>query len=311
MKVFHTDGFALPLPPGHRFPMEKYALLRQRVEAELVGRTPVELCLPPAATDAQLHLAHCAQYVARVREGRLDADDVRRLGFPWTPALVERSLRACGATIEACRQACIDGVAVNLAGGTHHAFRDRPEGYCVFNDAAVAARWALTEGMARQVVIVDCDVHQGNGTADILAHDPRVFTFSMHGAKNFPFHKAQSDLDVHLPDGTSDAPYLEALEASLDEIGRRCPQADLAIYLAGADPYEDDRLGRLRLTRNGLAQRDARVLETLRRRGIAVAIAMAGGYARTIEDTVAIHFATVQTALGWACTRLSTGGTTT
>lgn len=209
--------------------------------------------------------------------------------------MVERSRRSAGATIAACRSALEDGIAVNLAGGTHHAFADHGEGYCVFNDSAVAARALQAEGAVQRVAVVDCDVHQGNGTAAIFGGDPSVFTFSIHGAKNFPFRKQKSDLDVELPDGTQDAEYLSALERALSEaLDRGRPQ--LAIYLAGADPFEDDRLGRLRVSREGLAARDRLVLEALRRRGVPVAVTMAGGYARFVEDTVSIHFETVRIA---------------
>jgi acetoin utilization deacetylase AcuC-like enzyme len=209
--------------------------------------------------------------------------------------MVERSRRSAGATIEACRAALEDGLAVNLAGGTHHAFRDRGEGYCVFNDSAIAALAIQAEGLARRVVILDCDVHQGNGTAAILAHDPSVFTFSIHGARNFPFSKEASDLDIELPDATGDAAYLDALERGVCH-ALSAAQPELAIYLAGADPFEGDRLGRLSLTKAGLLARDRMVFELCRSAGVPVAVVMAGGYARIIADTVDIHFATVAAA---------------
>jgi acetoin utilization deacetylase AcuC-like enzyme len=292
LKIFYTDHYVLPLPDGHRFPMQKYSLLRERVAGSPLG---AGLTDPRAATDAEILRAHEAGYVARVATGTLAPVEVRRIGFPWSPAMVERSRRSSGATLEACRAALADGIAVNLAGGTHHAFRDRGEGYCVFNDSAIAALAMQAERRARRVVVIDCDVHQGNGTAAILADDPSVFTFSIHGANNFPFAKEKSDLDVELPDGTGDDTYLEALRHGLDSaLGRARP--DLAIYLAGADPYEDDRLGRLALSKGGLRQRDRLVLETLAHWGIPAAVTMAGGYARRIEDTVDIHFATVEIA---------------
>ena len=209
--------------------------------------------------------------------------------------MVERSLRSAGATLEACRSALEEGCAANLAGGTHHAHADRGEGFCVFNDAAVAALTMLAEGRARRITIIDCDVHQGNGTASILADEPRAFTFSIHGARNFPFDKAKSDLDIELPDDTGDAAYLAALDTGLMETLARA-NPDLVIYLAGADPYVGDRLGRLSLSMEGLRQRDEFVLETLRARGIPAALAMAGGYAQPIDDTVAIHATTVLAA---------------
>lgn len=293
MKLFYTGHFVLPLPPGHRFPMEKYARLRDTLAAS--GRFgEADFRVPPAATDEEILRAHDPDYLARIADGSVAPAEMRRIGFPWSPEMVERSRRSAGATLAACRAALAEGMAANLAGGTHHAHRDFGAGFCVFNDAAIAALALLDEGLARQVAIIDCDVHQGDGTAAILASEPRAYTFSIHGARNFPFHKQQSDLDVELPDGTGDAAYLAALDAGLAQVFRHEP--DFVIYLAGADPYEDDRLGRLALTRGGLAERDRRVLSACRRRGLPVAIAMAGGYARNIDDTVAIHAATVLTA---------------
>jgi acetoin utilization deacetylase AcuC-like enzyme len=294
MHIYYTDRYVLPLPPGHRFPMAKYEMLRHRVVAAgLNGEDP--LSEPPAATDVEILRAHDRGYLARVVSGGLTPAEVRRIGFPWTEAMVERSRRSSGATLAACRAALERGAGVNLAGGTHHAFRDRGEGYCVFNDAAIAALAMQAEGLARRVVIVDCDVHQGNGTASIFATDPTVYTFSIHGANNFPFRKERSDLDIELPDGTGDAVYLAALERGLFH-ALSASQPDLAIYLAGADPHEGDRLGRLKLTKAGLEARDRLVLGHLRDAGIPVAVAMAGGYGRALEDTVDVHFATVRLA---------------
>jgi acetoin utilization deacetylase AcuC-like enzyme len=297
VKAFYADNFVLPLPGNHRFPMPKYALLRERILAQGILK-PEDLHIPEPATDEQLLRAHDADYIYRVQNGLLTEKEVRRIGFPWSPQMVERSRRSSGATIAACRAALTtDGIAANLAGGTHHAFRDHGEGYCVFNDSAVAARAMQAEGRARRVVILDLDVHQGNGTAAILAGDRTVFTFSVHGEKNFPFHKERSDLDVELPDGTGDAMYLDAVEEgtrrALAQSG-----ADLAIYLAGADPYEDDRLGRMSVTMAGLAARDRIVLELCREASVPVAIAMAGGYARNVEDIVRIHLQTIRIAAG-------------
>ena len=292
MKLFSCDEFVLPLPEGHRFPMRKYALLRERLAAS--GAFPPEsFCIPAAATFTELTRAHAPDYVERVERGELSAAEMRAIGFPWSAAMVERSKRSSGATIEACRAALADGVAANLAGGTHHAFYDRGEGFCVFNDTAVAARAMQAEGRVERVLVVDCDVHQGNGTASILSGDDSVFTLSIHGAKNYPFRReVASDLDVDLPDGTGDAEYHAALEAALAQaFGTFTPQ--LVIYLAGADPYEDDRLGRLKLTKAGLLARDEKVFAACRSRGVAVAITMAGSYARRIEDTVEIHAATI------------------
>ena len=294
MKLFYCDHFVLPLPEGHRFPMQKYSLLRETLSVS--SRFAKEdFHVPEAATDAEIQRAHCPDYLHRVSHGLLSEREIRRIGFPWSPAMVERSRRSSGATMAACRAALEEGCAANLAGGTHHAFYDRGEGYCVFNDAAIAARAMQAEGHIERVAVIDCDVHQGNGTAAVLAGDPTTFTFSIHGAKNFPFHKEKSDLDIELPDGTGDEDYLCALESGLMAALNHA-NADLAIYLAGADPFEDDRLGRLKLTKQGLAARDCMVLETCRERGIPVAIAMAGGYARRLEDTVAIHATTVLTA---------------
>jgi acetoin utilization deacetylase AcuC-like enzyme len=294
VKIFYTDQFVLPLPPGHRFPMVKYAMLRRQVvEAGLAAAE--DLCVPHAATDEEIERAHDPDYLRRVVRGELTALDVRRIGFPWSAAMVERSRRSSGATIEACRAALAEGVAVNLAGGTHHAFRDQGQGYCVFNDSAVAARAMQAEGRARRVVILDCDVHQGNGTAAIFAGDPTVFTFSVHGARNFPLRKETSDLDIALEDGADDFVFLNAVDQGVRQALERSG-ADLAIYLAGADPFAGDRLGRLAVSKAGLAERDRVVLGQCRRAGVPVAVTMAGGYARDVQDTVDIHLATVSTA---------------
>jgi acetoin utilization deacetylase AcuC-like enzyme len=298
LKIFYTDQYVLPLPPWHRFPMEKYRLLRERVQAEgLAGKDGLQPA--PAASDDEILSAHDRGYLQRVVSGELAAEEQRRIGFPWSPQMVERSRRSSGATLAAARAALAEGVGVNLAGGTHHAFRDHGEGYCVFNDSAIAALTLQAEGRARRVVILDCDVHQGNGTAAILAGDPTVFTFSIHAANNFPFAKEASDLDIDLPDGTGDRDYLHALEKGVCH-ALSAAQADLAIYLAGADPFEGDRLGRLKLTKSGLAARDRMVFELCHASGVPVAVTMAGGYAHRIEDCADIHSATVRTAAGFA-----------
>ena len=292
MYIYYSDQFVLPLPAGHRFPMAKYARLRQRVAAVAGTR----MRIPDAATDAELVRAHDAAYVAAVAEGRLDAPAQRRIGFPWSPAMVERSRRSAGATIGACRSALAHGCGINLAGGTHHAHRDFGEGFCVFNDVAVAVRAMQAEGRAARALIVDLDVHQGDGTAAIFAGDDSVFTLSLHGRNNFPHRKQASRLDVELDDGTGDAAYLATLGVALPlALARSCP--DLAIYLAGADPYAGDRLGRLALSKPGLAARDRAVLETLGEQRVPVAIVMAGGYADDVDDIVDIHYATVMLAL--------------
>lgn len=294
MKLYYTGVFVLPLPAGHRFPMEKYSLLRQRLLAS--GEfSENDFFTPAAASIEELQRAHDPAYVQRVSNGELSAAELKRIGFPWSPGMVERSRRSAGATLAACRSALAEGCSANLAGGTHHAHADRGEGFCVFNDAAVAARAMQAEGRVRSIAIVDCDVHQGNGTASILRGDGSVFTFSIHGARNFPFEKETSDLDIELPDGTGDDAYLAALAAGMNETFARS-QPELVIYLAGADPYAGDRLGRLKLSFAGLEARDRLVLNACRQRGIPVALAMAGGYAQPIDDTVAIHATTVITA---------------
>jgi acetoin utilization deacetylase AcuC-like enzyme len=293
MVALYSDRFVLPLPAGHRFPMVKYRLLRERVSAAFPGLILEE---PMPAQDAQLHLAHDPAYVARLVRGDLSRQELQRIGFPWTPEMVERSRRSTGATIAAGRYALRDGVSLNLAGGTHHAHTGHGEGFCCFNDAVVAARVLQQEGLVQRVLIVDLDVHQGNGTAEMARGDPNIFTFSMHGATNYPFKKAESDLDIELPDRTTDVDYLAALAQGLT-VCERALVPDLLIYLAGADPFEGDRLGRLALTKSGLLQRDEMVFGFAKQRGLPVAVAMAGGYARVIEDTVDIHFQTVSSAI--------------
>jgi acetoin utilization deacetylase AcuC-like enzyme len=254
-----------------------------------------DLVAPPPATDEQILRVHDRTYLDKVKTGRLTKNEVRRIGFPWSPELLSRTRCSVGGTISACRAALRDGVAVNLAGGTHHAFRDHGQGYCIFNDSVIAIRAVQAEGTIDRGLILDADVHQGNGTAAIAAHDPTIFTLSIHSERNFPLHKEQSDIDIGLPDGADDATYLEAWESTLRSALARFP-AQLAVYLAGADPYEGDLLGRLALTTKGLAERDQMVFEFCRRAGIPVATVMAGGYARHLEDTVAIHLQTVRLA---------------
>ncbi len=296
VKAYYSDRFVLPLPAGHRFPMAKYRMLREAAAEQLDGLAFHEA---PTTSDGVLALAHHPHYIQRVASGALSADEQRAIGFPWSPEMVERSRRSAGATIAACRAAFDEGVAVNLAGGTHHAHADRGEGFCVFNDAAIAARLMQAERRVSRVAIVDLDVHQGNGTASILANDDSVFTLSLHGDRNYPFDKACSDLDIALPDGAGDEAYLAELDRALASLFARFdPQ--LIIYLAGADPHEGDRLGRLKLSMDGLAQRDRRVLDAAAARGLPVAIAMAGGYGRNIADTVAVHLQTIRIAASYA-----------
>ena len=302
MQVFSNQQFTVDLPPGHSFPMPKYQLLRDRVEAECAG---LRLAEALAVTEGELALAHTPAYIAAVLGGTLGAAAQREIGFPWSERMVARSLRSVGATVQAARAALAEGVAVHLAGGTHHAYADKGSGYCVFNDVAVAARLMQAEVFRRQrrglqVWVIDLDVHQGNGTAAIFRADRSVFTLSLHGAKNFPFRKEASDLDVDLPDGCTDEPYLAALDQALDEAWRRqCDAGEtpgLAFYLAGADPHEGDRLGRLKLSAAGLAERDERVFDCLRSHGVPVAVTMAGGYGRDIHTTVAVQLHTVRLA---------------
>ena len=295
MKLYYADHFVLPLPPGHRFPMEKYRMLREQLMAS-GGFSADDFFVPSAATFTELTRAHAPDYVLRAERGELSAQEMKLIGFPWSPEMVERSKRSSGATIAACRAAIEDGAAANLAGGTHHAFYDRGEGFCVFNDAVIAARAMQAEGRANNVAVIDCDVHQGNGTAAIASGDNSIFTFSIHGARNYPFRREfASDLDIDLADGTADDAYLEALSEGLKDLFSRFTP-DLVIYLAGADPYADDRLGRLKVSIEGLQYRDEIVFDACATRGLPVAVAMAGGYARKIEDTVVIHTNTVLAA---------------
>lgn len=298
MKVFYCDDFVLPLPPDHRFPMKKYSLLRQRVLEEGIVADH-DMRVPSAATDEQILRCHDTEYLRRVKHGLLSPAEIRRIGFPWSPQMVERSRRSSGATIEACLAALQDGAGVNLAGGTHHACHNHGEGYCVFNDAAIAARDMQARGLAQRILIVDCDVHQGNGTAQITAADSTIFTFSIHGEKNFPFRKIPGDLDISLPDGVKDAEYLDLVE----EGTRRAlflSGADMAIYISGADPFAGDRLGKLCITKEGLAARDALVMGMLKSAGLPIAVAMGGGYADNVHDIVDIHINTVRAARAMA-----------
>jgi acetoin utilization deacetylase AcuC-like enzyme len=311
MKAYYSDQFVLPLPPGHRFPMAKYALLRDAIAQALPA---VQLTPAPSASDGELALAHSPAYIADIANGTLSAAGQREIGFPWSLAMAERARRSVGATVAAVRSAMLTGVAANLAGGTHHAYADKGSGFCVFNDVAVAARlmqaeWGRStssrfgqpEGVRRlplKVAVIDLDVHQGNGTASIFEADDSVFTLSLHGDKNFPFRKESSDLDVALPDGCQDGDYGAALDHALDELGQRF-EPGLVIYLAGADPFEGDRLGRLKLSYDGLEARDRRVFDWCFSRRLPVAFVMAGGYGVKIEETVQVQLNTYRTALSY------------
>jgi len=302
VKAFYSDHFVLPLPAGHRFPMHKYSLLRDRVQQQLPA---VELLEAPAAQDGELALAHDPVYVRAVAEGLLSAAQQREIGFPWSPAMAERARRSVGATIAAARVALREGVSAQLAGGTHHAYAGKGSGFCVFNDVAVAARLMQAEwhrrghGAMLRVLVIDLDVHQGNGTASIFARDDSVYTLSLHGARNFPFRKEPSDLDVDLPDGCGDEAYLAALDTALERVWAAHAQGlpGLVFFVAGADPHEDDRLGRLKLSLKGLAERDRRVLQACHDRGIPVAVSMAGGYGHDIQRTVDVHHHTLAECL--------------
>ncbi len=277
--------------------MRKYELLRQRIAAE----TDIELLVPQAASDKDLMLCHSEAYIQRVVGGEMAADELRELGFPWSEQMVERSRRSVGATIAAAEAALVEGAAANLAGGTHHAKRDRAQGFCVFNDCAVAARKVQQDDLADQILIVDADVHQGNGTADIFAGDNSIFTFSIHGEKNFPTQKALSDLDIEMPDDTDDETYLDAFDQGLNtSLNKSYP--DLVFYLAGADPFEKDKLGRLKLSKSGLARRDQMVVNYCARRSIPLVMVMAGGYAVDLEDIVEIHFTSLSILAEYART---------
>lgn len=293
MKAFYTDHFVLPLPVGHRFPMEKYSRLRDLVSTQ----AGIELAEAPPATDTQILYAHDPSYLLKVIAGTLSDKEQREIGFPWSTQMVERSRRSAGATIAAAKTALQEGIAANLAGGTHHAYRDSGSGFCVFNDSAIAARSLQKEiSSALKIAVIDLDVHQGNGTAAILQNDDSIFTLSIHGENNFPFKKEQSDLDIGLADGCNDEVYLHSLGTVLEQLDSRF-KADFLIFLAGADPHEGDRLGRLQVSKDGMRLRDEMVFQYAIERQLPVAFSMAGGYGKEIESTVDIHFQTIKTAL--------------
>jgi acetoin utilization deacetylase AcuC-like enzyme len=289
MRAFAHDLFSYPLPEGHRFPLDKYRLVRESAE-RLDG---VRVLDAEAATWEQLRRSHSDAWLARVRDGRLERREQLALGFPWSPALVERSRRSTGATVMAARAALGEGVAANLGGGTHHAFADAGRGFCVFNDVVTALRDLRAEGRVRRVLVVDVDVHQGDGTHSLLAGDADAFTLSVNGWRNYPFRRVPGDLDVDLPDGTGDERYLDELGAALPQALRRA-RPELCFVLAGADPYEGDRLGRLALTKHGLRERDVLVRDALAQAGVPVCLTLAGGYAEDIRDTVEINVNTLR-----------------
>ena len=286
--------YTITLPENHRFPIAKYAMLRDAVVASGLVE-PTDVHEPSRAPVDDVLLVHTNRYVRAIIDGTLTDAEQRRIGFPWSESLVERSFRAVGGTCEAAAATLTHGVTMNLAGGTHHAFPDHGEGFCVLNDVAVAIRALQRDGRIRRAAIIDLDVHQGNGTHAIFHRDASVFTFSMHGGRNYPFHKVAGSLDIELPDGTGDEPYLDALADALPRV-LSAAAPDLVIYLAGSDAHERDRLGRLCLTFDGLARRDVMVLDACREVGIPVAITIAGGYGRNIEDSVRVHLNTVRIA---------------
>lgn len=295
MKIYYTDTFTIPLPDNHSFPVTKYALLREKITAAGIV-DPADLRIPEPAGDDEILRAHDPEYWRRLQNGELTPKEIRRVGLPWSPEIVTRARYSAGATIAACRTALEEGVALNLGGGTHHAFSDRGQGFCWLNDTVIAARAMQAENRAGHILIVDCDVHQGDGTAAILANDSTIFTFSIHGKNNFPFHKEASDLDIALNDSCGDDEYLAALDTGLSKSFKGI-DADLVIYLAGSDPYEDDRYGRMSLTKAGLAARDHLVFQRAHNAGLPVAVTMAGGYSRQVADTVDINFQTIKIAL--------------
>lgn len=292
MYVFYCDHFELPLPPGHRFPIGKYQLARERVVANLGER--IMLRVAPAVTREQLVRVHDPSYVDRAFSGELSELEQKRIGFPWSPKMLERSKRSVGATVAAAHKAIEHGLAAHMSGGTHHAFANEGQGYCVFNDVAVATLDLIANGHGRRGIVIDLDVHQGNGTAAIFHRDDRLFTFSMHGDRNYPFRKTDGDLDVALPDGLQDDEYLGILEEKLKNI--ELASFDFAFYIAGADPHQDDRLGRLKLSQHGLQARDEIVLHTLQSLSVPTTIVMGGGYGE--ESVIAnIHATTIEVAM--------------
>ncbi|HEY0319424.1 MAG TPA: histone deacetylase [Pyrinomonadaceae bacterium] len=293
MRISYTSRYYADIGEGHVFPIRKFELVRDLLLAEGTLQ-PSDIVEPEPATLEDVLLVHTEDYLMRLRTGSLTARELRRLGLPWSKALVRRSFLATGGTLSAARHALEEGVGANLAGGTHHAFPDRGEGFCVLNDVAITIRVLQRDRKIVRACIVDCDVHQGNGTAAIFLDDPRVFTFSMHGAKNYPLFKERSTLDVELPDGTEDEAYLQKLEENLPHVLAHEP--DIVFYLGGADPFVGDRLGRLSLSMQGLRVRDELVLTRCRDRNIPVVTVMSGGYAANINDTVEIHANTIRAA---------------
>ena len=291
MQVFYSPRYYADIGQGHIFPIRKFDLVRDRLLAEGTLR-PEEIVEPAPATVHQALLVHTEDYISRLCSGALTTKELRRLGLPWSESLVNRSFYATGGTIAAAHAALIEGYGSNLAGGTHHSFAERGEGFCVLNDVAIAIRLLRNEGLIRRAAIVDCDVHQGNGTATIFAGEGETFTFSIHGANNYPLFKARSTLDVELPDGTADDAYLACLSRHLPTVFAFAPE--IVFYLAGADPYAGDKLGRLELTIEGLRERDLCVLRECYQREVPLVTVMSGGYGKDINDTVEIHCNTIR-----------------
>ena len=294
MKIAFDPIYAHPLPEGHRFPMLKYELIPEQLLHEGTI-TADELFAPSVCPDEIVLITHDAEYFARLKEQRLSEREQRHIGFPQSPQLTQRELIITQGTIDCCNYAMRDGVALNVAGGTHHAFRDRGEGFCLLNDFAVAANYLLHKGDVKKIVIIDLDVHQGNGTASLFANEPRVFTFSMHGAHNYPFHKEQSDLDIPLPDGIRDEEYLRLLTVNLEQI-LHSHQPDFAFYLSGVDILETDKFGKLKITTEGCKQRDEIVFTMLKERNIPCVVSMGGGYSPDVRHIVDAHCNTYRAA---------------
>ncbi|MCS6904384.1 MAG: histone deacetylase [Bacteroidia bacterium] len=287
LKIAYSPIYVLPLPPGHRFPMEKYELIPQQLLFEGTV-TPDNFFVPTLVEDAVIHWTHSPNYLQRLKTLSLDKQEVRRIGFPLSQWLIEREFLITSGTVECALYALQYGAAMNVAGGTHHAFRDKAEGFCILNDIAVAANYLLHRKLAKQIIIIDLDVHQGNGTAALFEHMPQVFTFSMHGANNFPYKKEKSDLDISLADGTTDEIYLENLEKILEPLLEKV-QPDFVFYLSGVDVLATDKLGRLNLSIAGCKQRDRLVLEAIKKRNLPIVIVMGGGYSPKINDIVQAH----------------------
>lgn len=292
-KLFYSPFYYADIGDEHVFPIRKFELVRDILVNE--GTLSADQIIEPFPADFEdLTLVHTSDYVERLRDGSLDQKEIRRLGLPWSESLVRRTLLAVSGTINASQMAIEYGVSSNLAGGTHHAFPDRGEGFCVLNDIAVAIRVLQRDNRAKRFLIIDCDVHQGNGTAFIFSNDDDIFTFSMHGEKNYPLFKERSDLDIELPDGTGDDQYLEILGEVLPRVFHHDP--DIVFYLAGADPFLDDKLGRLGLSLSGLIRRDEMVLRFAKDFNVPIVTTMSGGYAKDINDTVEIHCNTIRAA---------------